>query len=34
MLTFYFQVLKAIDEDSNQVPELLTNYILKVVCPT
>lgn len=28
------KLLKAIDEDSNQVPELLTNYILKVVCPT
>lgn len=28
------KLLKAIDEDSHQVPELLTNYILKVVCPT
>lgn len=28
------KLLKAIDEDNYQVPELLTNYILKVVCPT
>jgi len=27
-------VLQAINENSQQVPELLTNYILKVVCPT
>lgn len=34
MIVILFQVLKAINEDSHQVPELLTNYILKVVCPT
>ncbi|RNA16899.1 fasciculation and elongation zeta-2 [Brachionus plicatilis] len=28
------KLLKAIDENSHQVPDLLTNYILKVVCPT
>ncbi len=34
ILKLSFSVLKAIDDDSYQVPELLTNYILKVVCPT
>ncbi|CAF1219164.1 unnamed protein product [Adineta steineri] len=27
------KILQAINEDSPQVPELLTNYILKVLCP-
>lgn len=30
----YFSVLKAINEDSPTVPTLLTDYILKVLCPT
>lgn len=29
-----FTVLKAINEDSPTVPTLLTDYILKVLCPT
>lgn len=31
---FSFTVLKAINEDSPTVPTLLTDYILKVLCPT
>lgn len=31
---FLFPVLKAINEDSPTVPTLLTDYILKVLCPT
>lgn len=31
---FFFSVLKAINEDSPTVPTLLTDYILKVLCPT
>ncbi|CAF4592200.1 unnamed protein product, partial [Rotaria sp. Silwood1] len=27
------KILYAINEDSAQVPDLLTNYILKVLCP-
>jgi len=27
------KILNAINDDSSQVPELLTNYILKVLCP-
>ena len=30
----FFLVLKAINEDSPTVPTLLTDYILKVLCPT
>jgi FEZ-like protein len=30
----FFSVLKAINEDSPTVPTLLTDYILKVLCPT
>lgn len=33
-LVCYFAVLKAINEDSPTVPTLLTDYILKVLCPT
>ncbi|XP_033095366.1 fasciculation and elongation protein zeta-2-like isoform X2 [Anneissia japonica] len=28
------KILRAMDEDSKEVPDLLTNYILKVLCPT
>lgn len=35
VLTVYFvAVLRAINEDSPTVPTLLTDYILKVLCPT
>ncbi|XP_064621335.1 fasciculation and elongation protein zeta-2-like isoform X2 [Lineus longissimus] len=33
-LQIYIKILKAINEDSPQVPTLLTDYILKVLCPT
>ncbi|XP_074653041.1 fasciculation and elongation protein zeta-2-like isoform X2 [Tubulanus polymorphus] len=33
-LLIYIKILKAINEDSQQVPSLLTDYILKVLCPT
>ena len=29
LFSFFFSVLKAIDVDSKEVPDLLTNYILK-----
>ncbi|XP_034238216.1 fasciculation and elongation protein zeta-2 isoform X2 [Thrips palmi] len=33
-LQFLIKILKAINEDSPTVPALLTDYILKVLCPT
>ncbi|CAH1791043.1 unnamed protein product [Owenia fusiformis] len=33
-LQVYIKILKAINEDSAAVPGLLTDYILKVLCPT
>ncbi|CAI9723690.1 Hypothetical predicted protein [Octopus vulgaris] len=33
-LQIYIKILQAINEDSSQVPTLLTDYILKVLCPT
>lgn len=33
-LQIYIKILKAIREDSPTVPTLLTDYILKVLCPT
>jgi hypothetical protein len=32
-LQILIKILRAIDEDSPQVPPLLTDYILKVLCP-
>ncbi|KAF6034671.1 hypothetical protein EB796_007014 [Bugula neritina] len=34
LLLVYIRILKAIYEDSPSVPAMLTEYILKVVCPT
>lgn len=34
LTAFSLVVLKAINEDSPTVPTLLTDYILKVLCPT
>ncbi|ESO83007.1 hypothetical protein LOTGIDRAFT_197828 [Lottia gigantea] len=33
-LQIYIKILQAINEDSSTVPTLLTDYILKVLCPT
>ena len=33
-LQIYIKILNAINEDSAAVPGLLTDYILKVLCPT
>ncbi|KAL4238699.1 Fasciculation and elongation protein [Mactra antiquata] len=33
-LQIYIKILRAINEDSPTVPSLLTDYILKVLCPT
>ncbi|KAK7104702.1 hypothetical protein V1264_019376 [Littorina saxatilis] len=33
-LQIYIKILEAINEDSSTVPTLLTDYILKVLCPT
>ncbi|BFZ07422.1 hypothetical protein BsWGS_10461 [Bradybaena similaris] len=33
-LQIYIKILQAINEDSSNVPTLLTDYILKVLCPT
>ncbi|XP_071079864.1 fasciculation and elongation protein zeta-2-like [Haliotis cracherodii] len=33
-LQIYIKILQAINEDSQTVPTLLTDYILKVLCPT
>lgn len=33
-LQIYIKILQAINEDSSTVPGLLTDYILKVLCPT
>ncbi|KAL8590094.1 hypothetical protein ACOMHN_034325 [Nucella lapillus] len=33
-LQIYNKILEAINEDSSTVPTLLTDYILKVLCPT
>ncbi|XP_026479719.1 fasciculation and elongation protein zeta-2-like [Ctenocephalides felis] len=33
-LSVLIKILKAINEDSPTVPTLLTDYILKVLCPT
>ena len=33
LFVFLVIVLHAINEDSSQVPELLTKYILNVLCP-
>lgn len=34
MKIIFLSVLKAIKEDNPMVPTLLTDYILKVLCPT
>lgn len=34
LLTTYVKILKAMDDESPNLPMLLTEYILKVVCPT
>jgi len=34
LLHVYIKILKAIHDDSPHVPAMLTDYILKVVCPT
>ncbi|CAG2122767.1 unnamed protein product, partial [Medioppia subpectinata] len=33
-LQILIKILRAINEDSPTVPTLLTDYILKVICPT
>ncbi|XP_051999410.1 fasciculation and elongation protein zeta-2-like [Xyrauchen texanus] len=33
-LQIFTKILKAMRDDSDKVPSLLTDYILKVLCPT